>query len=142
MRIYAESSAVAAWLLYQAPDRGLHEALAGAKSVAVSDLTLIECRRALVRASTSGAITESEALERASALEAAAVHWHVVRIAGDVVERAARPFPVEPVRTLDAIHLASALLARKAMPGLKILSLDERVRENAKALGFDLVPEV
>ena len=42
--------------------------------------------------------------------------------------------------TLDAIHLASALLGRKAIPDLAMLSLDTRVRRAAHRLGFPLVP--
>jgi hypothetical protein len=58
----------------------------------------------------------------------------------DVLEAAKRPFPNEPVRTLDAIHLASALLARSAISGLALLSLDLRVRAAAAALGFKVLP--
>jgi hypothetical protein len=46
------------------------------------------------------------------------------------------------LRTLDALHLASALAARAAVPGLAMLSLDGRVRRSATELGFDVVPEV
>ena len=141
MSIYAESSAVTAWLLSESKGEVVFDALSSADRVVASDLTILECHRTLRRYSTSGQVTEGAAADCAATLEAASVHWHLLRIAGEVVERAARPFPVEPVRALDAIHLASALLARKAMPGLQILSLDDRVRENAKALGFDLVPE-
>jgi len=63
-----------------------------------------------------------------------------MRIEGDVVERARRPFPVEPVRTLDAIHLASALLASARVADLGLLSLDERVRAAGRALGLPVVP--
>jgi hypothetical protein len=61
-------------------------------------------------------------------------------VSEDVVERARRPFPTEPVRTLDALHLASALVARAAVSELAVLSLDQRVRENAERLGFETVP--
>jgi hypothetical protein len=44
------------------------------------------------------------------------------------------------MRTLDAIHLASVLAARAAVVGLRLLSLDDRVRRAGKKLGLDLVP--
>jgi hypothetical protein len=44
------------------------------------------------------------------------------------------------VRALDAIHLASALLAREVWEELVVLSFDERVRSNAVALGFTVLP--
>lgn len=40
----------------------------------------------------------------------------------------------------DAIHLASALTARKAVPDLAMLSLDVRAREVAASLGLPLLP--
>lgn len=45
-------------------------------------------------------------------------------------------FPREPVRTLDAVHLSTVLLARRLVTEVVLLSLDERVRENTVALGF------
>ena len=52
-----------------------------------------------------------------------------------------RPFPVEPIRTLDAIHLASALLAASAAEDFAVLTLDERIRNNAIELGLE-APQV
>jgi hypothetical protein len=42
----------------------------------------------------------------------------------------------EPTRTLDAIRLASALVARTAIAGLMLLSLDDRVRKAGKTGDF------
>ena len=65
----------------------------------------------------------------------------MLRIGAEVVDRARQPFPGDPVRTLDAIHLASALVARASVPGLGVLSLDERIRRVARTLGLKVVPE-
>ena len=54
--------------------------------------------------------------------------------------RSRQAFPREPVRSLDAIHLSTALVARNLVTELWILSLDERIRDNAAALGFDIAP--
>lgn len=140
MSLYAESSAVLAWLLDEPPAREVLRQLAESEAVLSSDLTLIECERVLWRAVALEELTEAEAADRRAHLAQAATHWHVLRIAAEVVERARQPFPAEPIRTLDAIHLASALLARAAVPGLKLLSLDERVRRSGKALGFEIIP--
>jgi hypothetical protein len=48
--------------------------------------------------------------------------------------------PGDPIGTLDAIHLASLLVARSAIIGLGLLSLDERVRQAAKGLGVAVEP--
>ncbi len=140
MNLYAESSAVIAWLLGEPSGKGVREALAESEAVVSSDLTLVECDRVLIRAVTLGKISEAQAADRRAALSAAAARWHVLKVAGDIVERARRPFPQEPIRTLDALHLSSALVARSALPGLELLSLDERIRDNARALGFGIHP--
>ncbi|MGH7266990.1 MAG: hypothetical protein ACREMB_19385, partial [Candidatus Rokuibacteriota bacterium] len=58
----------------------------------------------------------------------------------EVIARARRPFPREPVRTLDALHLATALAARIAVGGLALVSLDQRIRTAGRELGFELLP--
>ncbi len=58
----------------------------------------------------------------------AAGHRAVLTLEAEIVRRARRPFPEEPIRTLDAIHLAAALRARSLVPGTRLLSLDGRVR--------------
>ena len=141
MNLYAESSAILAWLLDENFAQEVRNSLAAAEVIVASDLTLIECDRVLIRAVTLGELTEVEAADRRAHLVAAASHWHILRLAPEIVDRARLPFPGEPIRTLDAIHLASVLTARTAIAGLKLLSLDDRVRKAAKKLGLELLPE-
>jgi predicted nucleic acid-binding protein len=101
----------------------------------------IECDRVILRAAALGELTEAEAADRRAHLTAAASHWQILRVAPEIAERAWQPFPGEPVRTLDAIHLASALVARTAIAGLTLLSLDDRVRKAGKKLGLDVIPD-
>ncbi|HXW06962.1 MAG TPA: type II toxin-antitoxin system VapC family toxin [Vicinamibacterales bacterium] len=140
MSLYAESSAVLAWLLDESASFSVRQLLASADMVTASDLTLVECDRVLLRAAALGELTEADAADRRAHLAAAASHWHVLRIGPEVVERARQPFPGEPVRTLDAIHLASTLVARSAVAGLELLSLDERIRRAASSLGVRVQP--
>ena len=53
-----------------------------------------------------------------------------------VLARALEPFP-EPVRTLDAIHLASADFLRRQGQEVTIATYDARMREAARAMGFE-----
>ncbi len=140
MRVYAESSAVLAWLLGEEAAGRVRRVLAEAEIVVASDLTLVECDRVLIRAVTLGELTEAEAANRRAHLTTAASHWHVLRVGLEIVDRARRPFPGEPIRTLDALHLASALAARAAVTDLALLSLDERVRGAGARLGLPLQP--
>lgn len=141
MSLYAESSAVLAWLLDEAAGPFVRQTLSESEIVVASDLTLIECDRVLHRAAALGDLTEAEVADRRAHLATAAAHWHVLRLGPEVVDRARQPFPGDPLRTLDAIHLASVLVARSAVAGLKLLSLDERIRSVGTKLGLALLPE-
>ena len=57
-----------------------------------------------------------------------------------VLVRARAAVPSEPIRTLDALHLATALIFREALGDLRMLSFDERIRDNAHALGIPVTP--
>ena len=83
----------------------------------------------------------AETLRRGTLLATAAEHWAVFAIDGEMTERERRPFPREPLRTLDAIHVATALAIRSLVSELRLLSLDARVRRNAIELGFEVVPD-
>jgi predicted nucleic acid-binding protein len=138
--LYAESSAVLAWLLGEPNAADVRRHLAESELVIASDLTLVECDRVLIRAEALAELDGTEVARRRADLTAAAAHWAVLRLSPDVTERARQRFAHEPIRTLDALHLASALVARTAAPDVRILSLDLDVRANARTLGFDVVP--
>lgn len=138
--VYAESSAVLAWLLDEPGQGGVIDELANADQVVTSALTVIECSRALARARETKRVKPAEELAALRLLDQAAASWNVLDISDRVTERARGAFPHEPVRTLDAIHLATALVFAEALGSLRVLSLDDRVRENAGALGLRLVP--
>ena len=140
MNFYAESSAVLSWLLGEKQRTSVQRLLRNASVIFTSDLTFVECDRLLIRAVTLNEMSETRAASCRRRLTAAAVGWYVLRIGADVVEKARKPFPAEPIRTLDALHLASAAIARSALPDLAILSLDNRIRSCAQQLGFPLLP--
>jgi predicted nucleic acid-binding protein len=131
---------VLAWLLGEPASSGVAERLAGAERVVASDLTVIECERVLIRAWSSGLLSEADAAARRATLARAATQWHRFGLGPEVTHRCRLPFPIEPVRTLDAIHLATALSARGLLPTLRLLTLDQRIRENGVRLGFDVAP--
>lgn len=141
MILYAESSAVLSWLLGEPAAPLVQRELASAELVLTSELTAVECRRGLVRAVRSGRLREGLAADRAARLLAANAEWNQIRLESPILERAGAPFPVEPLGTLDAIHLSSALTARTNLGPLAVLSLDRLVREVAAALGFTVLPD-
>ncbi len=77
MSVYAESSAVLAWLLDDAAGTFVRQTLSATDIVLASDLTLIECDRVLHRAAALGELSEAEVADRRAHLATAAAHWHV-----------------------------------------------------------------
>lgn len=129
-----------AWLLGEPEGDTVRTALVQADEILTSDLTLVECDRALIRAQATLDLRASEIAKRRRVFETTAAHWVLLRISPAIVERARKPFPGDPIRSLDALHLASALAAAEASDDLAVLSLDRRVRGSARALGLGLAP--
>ena len=63
------------------------------------------------------------------------VHWIEMRT--KVLERLLHPFPA-PVRTLDAIHLASALFLTTREAEVAIATYDDRMARVGEAMGIPL----
>lgn len=62
-----------------------------------------------------------------------------VELPPQVLERALEPFPA-PVRTLDALHLASADYLRKQGQKVSIAAYDERLLGCAQKMEFEVYP--
>lgn len=131
---YIESSALLAALLES--DASALEALRTKGRRVTSALTFAEAARGILRARTDGRLVPSQERVAVRGLRSFARRCYVVAITNDVLARVARPFPVEPVRTLDAIHLATAELLGEPPQLVTIVTRDTRVRDNAHALGY------
>jgi predicted nucleic acid-binding protein len=138
--VYLETSALLAWLLGEPAGDIVRQTLDGAPVVVTSRLTLVEAARGLLRAEHERRVSAAERHALTGMLAAAAAGWFRLAIADPTCERAERPFPIEPVRTLDALHLASALMALEVYPELTVLTLDDRVMTNAGSLGLPVMP--
>jgi hypothetical protein len=65
----------------------------------------------------------------------------ILEMVPPVLERALEPFPV-PVRTLDAIHLASMVFLHDQRQEIQIASYDDRLIQAAESLGFSQWPDL
>jgi predicted nucleic acid-binding protein len=100
-----------------------------------SALTLAETSRAIVRARTAGRLSPADERAAIRALQVFARRSDLVSVTDPILGRAGRPFPVEPVRTLDAVHLATLELLDESPQFITVVTRDARVRDNARALG-------
>ncbi len=136
--VYVESSSLLAWLFGEPSASQVIAVMDSAESIATSVLSLVEVQRALHRAEYQRILTPAQAERLRGMLGRSKSGWILMEISEEVRSRAARAFPVEPVRTLDAVHLATALLFIRVFPDLKLLSFDERILKNARSLGIEI----
>lgn len=130
---YIESSALVAALL-EGDDAAKASVRAQGRRI-TSALTLAETSRAILRARLSGRITAQQRRAALLTVQTFARRSYLVSITKAILAQAGRPFPVEPIRTLDAIHLATA--AALGEPALvTVVTRDVRIRDNATALGY------
>jgi predicted nucleic acid-binding protein len=103
-----------------------------------SMLVRVECLRAIERARGRLHLQDEEvATRRATVLEQLA-GFELVPIDLSILERAADPFATT-LGSLDAIHLATALLVRPRLPDLRFTTHDLELGTAARASGFGVL---
>ncbi len=103
-----------------------------------SELLRVECLRVVDRARiTEGLDDEVAASLRAEMLQATE-SIALIPVTRGVLERAAEPFPTL-LRTLDAVHLATALAVRQEQPTLSMATHDRELAAAARAVGFPVL---
>lgn len=133
---YIESSALLAALLEH--DAPALAALQADGRYVTSALTLAEAARAIIRARVAGRLTVAQEQAAVRGLRTFERRCFIVDVNSVVLARVGRPFPVEPIRTLDAVHLATAELLDEPPPLVTIVTRDARVRDNARALRYSV----
>ena len=133
---YLETSALLAWLFNEGNAEIVVDAMNNADLVVTSELTRIETLRAIRRGHREGDLTPEQSELLVGLFEESVRGWFRMSVDEAIINAASEDFPVEPVRSLDAIHLATALEYRKLYPGLEILTMDVRIRRNKVALGL------
>ena len=136
--LYLETSAVLSRLLAEPGSKTIVPMIEGAEIIVTSVLTLMEANRSLACLEYSGRLKRAQRQSLAGMLQQLSADWALHEITPSVQERAGDSFPVEPVRALDAIHLATALDLLKVYPDLVVLSLDKRIRDNLEPLGLSV----
>src|SRR3954451_19314234 len=103
-----------------------------------SELIAVESARTIDRLRNHGALTMDEGAERIALVAEWLEAVDLVLLRPPVLSRASEPMPV-PVGTLDAIHLATALLWRDRLGPLpQLLTHDVALGAAARGFGFDV----
>ena len=102
-----------------------------------SELLEIESKRVIHRYRMDGDIDDEGFVQATERLKKVLSGISLLALSSKVKRRAMEPFPVH-VKTLDALHLASALVYEDTSPGRDVLiySFDTGINRCAYALGF------
>lgn len=132
--LYLETSALLRVLFRQRPYAGILERIAAAERLVTSRLTRIECARALLRAAREPGVEPAAAARSEQDVARLFDRVALLEISSEVALLAERVAPGSPLRSLDAIHLATWQLARGYEPDLALLTSDLRL---AAAAGIE-----
>jgi predicted nucleic acid-binding protein len=103
-----------------------------------SELIAVESARTIDRLRIQGALTVEEATARRRAITDWLEAIDLVLLRPPVLSRASEPLPT-PLGTLDAIHLATALIWRERMGALPIMAThDAALGLAAQTFGFEV----
>jgi uncharacterized protein len=135
VRLYVDSSVLLRIVLHE---RGRLREWARTTRWISSQLIRAECLRTIDRARVQHALPDAEVAIRRSAVLDHLRAFDLVTIGDQVLERAAEPFPTS-LGTLDAIHLATALLVRDSDAEIVFATHDRELALGARAIGFQVV---
>lgn len=105
------------------------------QSAFTSELTRVECFRTIDRLRLGGRLDDEDVAMRRELVERHLDAMGVVAIDRRVLRRAAEPLPTS-LRTLDAIHVTTALALRAREPTLGFATHDAELVIAARALGL------
>jgi predicted nucleic acid-binding protein len=103
-----------------------------------SEVTRVEALRTIDRARIELRLSDRDVAERRALVLDTLDGFHVAQLDRVVLDRAAEPFPTL-VRTLDAIHLSTALLSRSQHQGLVFATHDAAQATAARSVGFHVI---
>ena len=104
-----------------------------------SALIEVECLRTLDRLRLVDRIAPEEIAVRRQVVYDLVSRIDIVDVAAAVLTRASQPLPV-PLKTLEAIHLATAMLWRETQQDeIEIATHDEALALAARAIGFRVI---
>jgi predicted nucleic acid-binding protein len=132
--IYLDTSAVLrAWLeTGTSPD--IEARLLAAPVLVTSRLALVESARVIHRVRSLGTIPEQRLADAERGIDDVWTRCDVWELSREVCDVARAVSPTKPLRALDALHLATFVIARRKIDGLALLTTDTRLAEAAGAV--------
>ena len=132
--LYLDTSIALRATLEQGSTPELEQRIAAAPVLVTSRLSIVESARALLRVRSEGGVPESRLADARRELDLLWARCELWELSAAVCDLAALVAPDKRVRTLDALHLATFVLARRRIDGLELLTADRRLEEAASAV--------
>jgi predicted nucleic acid-binding protein len=132
--LYLDTSAVLRVLLETGTTPEFERRLHAAKVLITSRLARVEAARALLRLRLLGNVSPARLDEAARAVQDLWDRCNLWELTPAVCELAAGIAPDTALRTLDALHLATFVLARHEISDLALLTADHRLAEAAESV--------
>ncbi len=133
--LYLDTSAILRATLEEGTTPSMERAIGAARTLITSRLSLVEAARALIRLRAAGLASEVQLADAGRELDALWARCEIWELTVLVCETAAQVAPARALRTLDALHLATYLLARRRVADLELLTADRRLLEAAGGMG-------
>lgn len=131
---YVDTSAALRVILESGTSPDIEARLIQAEALVTSRLSLVESARAFIRLRQHGSVPSpalADAEQSARALWSRCELWELTPRVCEVAESVA---PGRSLRALDALHLATFVLARREFGDLKLLTADQRLQAAAETV--------
>ena len=132
--LYLDTSAVLRAVLEGGTSPDLETRIRTAEVLLTSRLSIVEASRAIHRLRQLGQLSETKLADVEREIESMWARCELWELTPSVCEAARRVAPGKLLRTLDALHLATFVLARQRIGDLELVTADERLQ--AAADGF------
>jgi len=125
--LYVDTSAVLRAVLESGTTPEVEARLRSAPVLVTSRLSLVESARAIWRVRNLAGAPERRLADAEREIEAVWARCELWEVTPSVCDLARQVAPGKAVRTLDALHLATFLLARRRIEGLELVTVDARL---------------
>ncbi len=129
--LYLDTSVVLAAVLEQGVSEDLAQRIASAHRLVTSRLSLVETARAFLRLRLDGTLGDKALADAAREADALWARCHIWELTPSICASAATIAPHHRLRTLDALHLATWLAARRRLGDVELVTTDRRLEEAA-----------
>jgi predicted nucleic acid-binding protein len=129
--LYLDTSVALRATLEQGTTPEVENRIASAPVLVTSRLSLVESARTLLRVRLRGGVAESRLSDVRRELDHLWSRCELWELSPAVCDLAGLLVPDKALRTLDALHLATFLMARGRIEGLELLTADQRLEDAA-----------